>query len=82
MKRTTIFIDPQSERELQSLARRLRRPVASLVREAIERYVVAERRTATRALGFVAAGRSGRGDVAERHEDLLFETPRRKPKPR
>ena len=73
MKRTTIFIDPQSERELQGLARRLRRPVASLVREAIERYVVDARGRAARGLGFVAAGRSGRRDVAERHEELLFE---------
>jgi predicted transcriptional regulator len=75
MKRTTLFIDEQVERELQSLARRSGRPVAALVREAVEQYVVGARSDRTPRLGFVAAGRSGRSDIAERHEDLLFKPP-------
>ena len=75
MKRTTIFIDEQLERELAGLARRRGQPVAALVREAVERYVVDARDAGRRPLAFVAAGRSGRHDVAERHEDLLFQDP-------
>jgi len=72
MKRTTLFIEPEMERELQSLARREGRPVAALVREAVAHYVSAARDARSVRLGFIAAGRSGRRDIAETHEDLLF----------
>jgi len=72
MKRTTIFIDEAIEADLHALARRQQRPVAALVREAVEQYVVAERQAGPPRPGFVAIGRSGVGDTAERHEDLLF----------
>ena len=72
MKRTTLFIDPTMERELQALARRRGRPVAALVREAVAQYVTSARENGPRQLGFVAAGRSGRDDIADRHEALLF----------
>lgn len=68
-----MFIDEQLERELQALARRSGRPVAALVREAVEQYVVAARAERPARLQFIAAGRSGRSDVASRHEELLFE---------
>ncbi|HEV3484032.1 MAG TPA: ribbon-helix-helix protein, CopG family [Vicinamibacterales bacterium] len=73
MKRTTIFIDEQLERELHALARRLGRPTAALVREAVERYVVSARADRPARLPFIAAGRSGRSDIATEHERLLFE---------
>jgi predicted transcriptional regulator len=73
MKRTTVFIDPQIERELQALARRDGRPMAAIVREAVAQYVAAARSRAGSRLGFVAAGRSGRADTAELHEELLFD---------
>lgn len=72
MKRTTLFIDERLERELRALARRRDLPMAAVVREAVERYVVSAREAAPRRPAFVAAGRSGRDDVAERHEELLF----------
>jgi predicted transcriptional regulator len=73
MKRTTIFLEEQLERELQALARRQGRPMAGVVREAVEQYVVGAR-TAHGAAprGFVALGRSGQHDTADRHEDLLW----------
>ena len=84
MKRTTLFIDPQLERELQALARRDGRPMAALVREAIAQYVAAARDARSATLSFVAAGRSGRADIADRHEELLFDVtpapPRARPK--
>ena len=86
MKRTTLFIDPQLERELQALARRDGRPMAALVREAVAQYVAAAREQGSARLGFIAAGRSGRADIADRHEELLFDPrpplpPRPRPKP-
>jgi predicted transcriptional regulator len=83
MKRTTLFMDPQLERELQALARRDGRPMAALVREAVTQYVAAARAHRTGRLGFIAAGRSGRTDIADRHEELLFDaTPPPSPKSR
>ena len=72
MKRTTIFIDEHLERELRAVARRQGQSVAALVREAVARYVADARGGRSPRLRFVAAGRSGRHDVAERHEELLF----------
>jgi predicted transcriptional regulator len=75
MRRTTIFLDEQLDRELKALARRTDRPMASIVREALAEYVVSARETPPKPLGFVAAGRSGRRDTAERHEELLWKPP-------
>ena len=72
MKRTTIFIGEELEAELQALARRQQRSAAAVVREAIDRHVKAAKAAPIEELGFFGAGRSGRHDVAERHEELLF----------
>lgn len=71
MKRTTIFLDERLEHDLKAVARRQGRPVASVVREAMADYV-AKALDSTPRLGFVAAGRSGRADTAETHEDVLW----------
>ena len=73
MKRTTIFLDEGAERDLKALASRKGAPVASLVREAIADYIVHQAGSEVRELSFVGAGRSGRADIAERHEELLFD---------
>jgi hypothetical protein len=72
MKRTTVFLDERLERELRLLAQEDGRPSAALVREALESYVASRQRGRRSSPGFVAIGRSGRSDVAERHEELLF----------
>jgi predicted transcriptional regulator len=72
MKRTTIFIDEAMERDLHALAQRKRAPVSALVREALRRYLAEEHRRQKFSLRFLAAGRSGRKDIAERHEQLLW----------
>lgn len=71
MKRTSIFLDEDLEHDLGVLARRQGRPKAALVREALERYVAAEKSVGGGRLAFVAVGHSGRSDLAERHEELL-----------
>lgn len=72
MKRTTVFLDETLERDLQAIARQEKRPVASLVREALAAYVANREPAAAPVLSFVGAGASGRSDVAERHEELLW----------
>lgn len=73
VKRTTIFIDEKAERELDFLAQRRGEPKAMLVREAIAEYLIRQRDEPGTALTFVAIGRSGRSDIAERHEELIFQ---------
>jgi len=72
MKRTTIFIDEAIDADLHALARRQQRPVAALVREAVEQYVVAGRQAGPARPAFVGMGASGFADTAERHEEMLF----------
>jgi hypothetical protein len=72
MKRTTIFLDEGIERDLKALAARREEPMANLVREAISQYLVGSA-DEVRELSFVGAGRSGRSDIAETHEELLWD---------
>jgi len=71
MKRTTIFVPEALERDLQLYARREGKPTAAIVREAVAEYL-AGRQTAGRLPSFTGAFDSGRSDIAERHEALLF----------
>src|SRR5258705_10016986 len=74
MKRTTIFVPESLERDLQLYARRERRAVASVVREALAEYLAARRPTAALP-SFTGIGRSGQSDIASRHEELLWRDP-------
>ena len=71
MKRTTIFIDEALENDLRALAEREKRSVSGLVREALASYVAKRKRTAP-GPKFIALGRSGHRDTAEKHEELLW----------
>jgi len=71
MKRTTIFLDEAVEQDLRGIASRRAVPVASVVREALLEYVTSRKGEIARLPGFVAIGRSGRHDVAARHEEIL-----------
>ena len=67
--KTTVYLDGADYRRLKRVAAHRRVAPAQLVREAVAEYVArhdVERRP--RSLG---AGRSGRGDLAERAEALL-----------
>ena len=72
MKRTTVFLDEGLERDLKALAARKGEPAAALVREALGEYVARHHPEEPR-LGFLAAGRSGRSDGAETHEEILWQ---------
>ncbi len=71
MKRTTIFVPEDLERDLQLYASRDGKPVASLVREALAEYI-ADRRDAHVLPSFAGQFASGHTDTAERHDTLLF----------
>lgn len=71
MQRTTVFADEHLIHELRDLARREGKTLSQVIREALER-AVAERKGASAAPSILGIGRSGRGDVAERHEELLW----------
>jgi hypothetical protein len=70
MKRTTVFLEEDVENDLRALSRRQRRPVGALIREALANHVAVEK--GKLGLSFLAVGRSGHRDTAERHEELLF----------
>ena len=72
MKRTTLFLEEGTERELHLLAQRKKLPVAALVRDALGRYLDEAKRGKGFSLRFLAAGRSGHHDTAERAEELLW----------
>jgi predicted transcriptional regulator len=72
MKRTTVFLDEALERDLLAIAREEKRPMAWVVREAIAAYVATREPADKPALSFIGAGASGRNDIAERHEELLW----------
>src|SRR6185295_5514158 len=74
MKRTTIFVPEPLERDLQLYARQANKPMAWVVREAIAEYLVT-RRTTSALPSFTGIGDSGRSDIAERHEELLWTDP-------
>ena len=71
MKRTTIFVPEELERDLQLYARRAGKPTAAVVREALAAYV-ARKRPEAALPSFAGAFDSGRTDTAERHEEILF----------
>ena len=70
MKRTTVFLEERLESDLHALARRQKRPVASLVREALDGYVSRE---VERPVGHGAAARrpSVSGARSARREEIL-----------
>ena len=67
--KTTVYLDPEDYRRLKALARAQGRSTASLVREAVAEYARAHP-VPTRPSS-IGVGRSGRGDLSERAEQLL-----------
>jgi hypothetical protein len=71
VKRTTIYLEPELEVLLKLEMLRQKRPMAELVREAIQAYVTREPRKAPPGAGAFA---SGHADTADRVDDVLAET--------
>ena len=71
MKRTTIYLDAELEVLLKLEMLRQKRPMAEIVREAVQAYVSRERRAPPPGAG---AFSSGHTDTADRAEDILAKT--------
>jgi predicted transcriptional regulator len=67
--KTTVYLDAEDYERIKEIARAENRAPAELVREAVAEY--AERKRPRRRPKSIGAGRSRRGDVAERAEELL-----------
>lgn len=74
MKRTTIFADEELLSGLKHIADEEGISVAEAIRQALDRFV-AQRQKPRKRLSFVGIGRSGRKDVSERCEELLWTKP-------
>jgi hypothetical protein len=71
MKRTTIYLDPELEVLLKLEMLRQKRPMADIVREAVNAYVTRKPRKAPAGAGAFASGET---DTAERAEEILRAT--------
>ena len=71
MKRTTIFAEEELYKEIKDISNEENRSVAEIIREAMENYIKQKRLTKKR-LSFIGIGNSGRKDIAENHEELLW----------
>lgn len=67
--KTTVYLADSEYLRLKELALEQDRPTAELVREAVEEYT--SRHGRRRKPASLGAGRSGRGDLSEKAEDLL-----------
>ena len=67
--KTTVYLDDADYQRIKGLAHQAGRTAAELVREAVSDYV--KRHGSTRRPRSLGAGRSGRGDLSERAEELL-----------
>lgn len=73
MRRTTIFIPEELDRDLQIYARQKGKPVASIVREAVAAYIT-DGAAGPALPSFTAAFDSGHTDTASKHDEILFGT--------
>ncbi|HXF74414.1 MAG TPA: ribbon-helix-helix domain-containing protein [Actinomycetota bacterium] len=78
MQRITVTLPRDLARRLRMEAERTGRPVSAVVRDAVHAHL--DRGGAPPLPSFVGAGRSGRGDVSERAEELARARLRRRPR--
>lgn len=75
MKKTTMYLDEQTDLSLKQLAQAQGRSQAEVIREALAVYAAGADRPRPQGVG---AYRSGCGDVSERAEELLRAAARRR----
>ncbi len=71
MKRTTIFADENMLDSLKEIARMEGVSIAEVIRQALNRFI-ADRHRNKRLPSILGIGQSGRKDIAERSEELLW----------
>jgi hypothetical protein len=75
MLRTTVFLDEGLLRRVRQFARREGKSFAAVVREALAAYISGETRQTTRLPSVAGRFASGRSDVSERVDELLWQEP-------
>ena len=74
MKRTTIFGDETVMETLRKVAHKQKTSLSAVIRTALQEYASKHQGTVT-VPSFLGIGRSGRKDIAERAEELLWSGP-------
>lgn len=74
MKRTTIFADDDLINGIREISKEENRSVAEIMREAMQNYI-RQKRHKKKKISFIGIGSSGRKDVSELHEELLWKKP-------
>lgn len=70
-KPVQLYLDPKQDRLLGQLARSMERSKAEVIRMCIDRFLTDLPLEKDPAMEIVALGRSGRGDLARRHDAYL-----------
>ncbi|MBW4695125.1 MAG: ribbon-helix-helix domain-containing protein [Lyngbya sp. HA4199-MV5] len=70
MKATTVYLSEEAALALEQLAQQLNRPASELIQDAIDRYLSSSHTLLPPSIGL---GASGRGDLSERDEVLLWQ---------
>ncbi len=75
MKRVQVQLRDDQVRSLEVMAKSSSRPLAALVRDAVDAWISTEERhqQLDRALSAIGGFHSGLGDLAERHDQYLDE---------
>jgi hypothetical protein len=73
MVRTQIQLEEHTHRRVRLLALERRISMAELIRQFITEGICRESAPPATELAFIGAGSSGKGDIAERHDDYLDE---------
>lgn len=71
MKRTTIFAEEEILLVLKRIANERESSMAEIVRQALEEFISRQQGKGDKP-SFLGSGGSGRSDVSERHEHLLW----------
>jgi metal-responsive CopG/Arc/MetJ family transcriptional regulator len=71
MKRTTIFADDNLIKEIKEISKEQNKSAAEIIRDAMLTYIK-HKRHGKKKLSFIGIGDSGRRDIAEKHEELLW----------
>ena len=71
MKRTTIFAEAEILQVLKRLASERESSMVEIVRQELEEFI-SRQQGKGKSPAFLGAGGSGRSDVSEKHEHLLF----------
>ena len=76
MKRTTIFADEELLGEIREISVKEKKTLAEVMREAMHSYVQ-KKRPRKQKLSFIGIARSGRNDIAQRNEEVLWKKNKR-----